>query len=234
MDWGGLEREPGGGYRLGLRLFEIGMRVPGRRGISDLALPFLEDLYEATHENVHLAVRDGYHAVYLHKITGRRAVEAPSAPGGRLPLHATGMGKALLAFSPPQVTDEVIADGLTRYTPYTIIAPGVLRRALALIRERGLAVASQEYSLGTVSVAAPVLAADGEVIAAISVVVRSARADVSRLGPAVLTAAKGIARQAGATSHCAARSAAIGTLRPAADPCRRPWPVRLSRKACRR
>jgi DNA-binding IclR family transcriptional regulator len=217
-DWGGLERDSGGAYRLGLRLFEIGMRVPERRSVSELALPFLEDLYEVTHENVHLAVRDGHHALYLHKITGRRAVKAPSGPGERLPLHATGMGKALLAFSPPRVTDEVIANGLIRYTPYTIVAPGVLRRTLAQIRERGLAVACQEYSLGTVSVAAPVLAADGEMMAAISVVVRSARADVPRLGLAVLTAARGIARQAATASHHADRGAAVGTLRPAARP----------------
>ncbi|RCW39628.1 IclR family transcriptional regulator [Halopolyspora algeriensis] len=198
--WGGLERSGDHHYRIGLRLFEIGMRAPGRYGLSNIALPFLEDLYEVTRENVHLAVRDGHHAVYLHKITGRRAVGAPSRSGGRLPLHATGMGKALLAFSDYELAEETIAAGLSRYTSHTITSPGLLRRALVQIRRRGFSVAAQEYSLGTVSVAAPVLSADGQALAAISVVVRSSRANVARLGPAVRTAAMGISRQLSSTS----------------------------------
>ncbi len=194
VEWGGLERR-GDRYRIGLRLFEIGMRAPGRRNLADVAQPFMEDLYEVTHENVHLAVRDGHHAVYLHKITGHRAVEAPSRSGERLPLHATGMGKALLAFAPHELTEEIISEGLPRHTPHTITTPGVLRRTLAQIRKRGFAVAAQEYSLGTISVAAPVLAIDGHAHAALSVVVHSSRADVARLGPAVRTAAMGVTRQ---------------------------------------
>ncbi|MDR7304106.1 IclR family transcriptional regulator [Haloactinomyces albus] len=193
--WGGLERSGDQHYRIGLRLFEIGMRAPGRYGLGSVALPFLEDLYEVTGENVHLAVRDGHHAVYLHKITGRRAVDTPSRSGGRLPLYATGMGKALLAFLPSELTEEIITGGLVHYTPHTITSPGLLRRALTQIRQRGFSVAAQEYSLGTVSVAAPVLASDGQALAAVSVVVHSSRVNVARLGPAVRTAATGISRR---------------------------------------
>jgi DNA-binding IclR family transcriptional regulator len=195
--WGGLERTDGHRYEIGLRLFEIGMRAPGRRGLAEVAVPFLETLYEVTRENVYLAVRDGHEAVYLHALTGSHAVAAPAPPGGRLPLHANGMGKALLAFAPPGVVDEVIAAGLTRHTPYTITEPAVLHRALAKIRRDGYATGSQGYFLGAVSVAAPVLGPDGYAVAAISVVVHSVRANVARLGPAVRTAAQGIARQIG-------------------------------------
>ncbi|MEW2354574.1 IclR family transcriptional regulator [Spirillospora sp. NPDC029432] len=197
VEWGGLERGDDQRYRIGLRLFEIGMRAPGRRSLTDAALPFLEDLYEVTHENVHLAVRAGHHAIYLHKITGLRAVGAPSRQGHRLPLHATGMGKALLAFAEPRLAEDVIGEGLTRYTPHTITSPELLRRALAQTRRRGFAVAAQEYSLGTVSIAAPILVPRSEhALAAISVVVHSSRANIARLGPAVRTAAMGAARHA--------------------------------------
>jgi DNA-binding IclR family transcriptional regulator len=201
VGWGGLERTGGHHYRIGLRLFEIGMRAPGRRGLAEAALPFLEGLYEATRENVYLAVRDGHHAVYLHTLTGTRAVPTPARSGGRLPLHATGMGKALLAFSPPHIIDEVIAAGLARYTPYTITEPARLRRDLAKIGKNGYAVSNQGYSLGTVSIAAPVLGPDGHALAAISVVVHGARAQVGKLGTAVRTAATGIARHTGARRH---------------------------------
>ncbi|MBE1537674.1 IclR family transcriptional regulator [Actinomadura algeriensis] len=195
VEWGGLERGDDQRYRIGLRLFEIGMRAPGRRGLMEAARPFLEDLYEVTHENVHLAVRDGHHAIYLDKITGVRAVGAPARAGDRLPLHATGMGKALLAFARPELFAEIVREGLPRYTPHTLTSPELLRRALARTRERGFAVAAQEYSLGTVSVAAPVLSADRRhALAAISVVVHSSRANIDRLGPAVRTAAMGAAR----------------------------------------
>jgi DNA-binding IclR family transcriptional regulator len=107
------------------------------------------------------------------------------------------MGKALLAFTPREVVDEVIAAGLTRHTPHTITEPAVLHRALAKIRRDGYATGNQGHFLGAVSVAAPVLGSDGYAVAAISVVVHSVRANVARLGPAVRTAAQGIARQIG-------------------------------------
>src|SRR5690606_5063861 len=91
-DWGALEREPDGGYRIGLRLWEVATLAPRGIGVREAALPFLEDLYEATHENVHLAVLDGTEALYLERISGRGAVPVISRVGGRLPLHATGVG----------------------------------------------------------------------------------------------------------------------------------------------
>jgi DNA-binding IclR family transcriptional regulator len=197
VDWGALERTDGQRYEIGMRLFEVGMRAPSRRGLAEMAVPFLEALYETTRENIYLAVRDGNQAVYLHAITGAHAIPSPARPGGRLPLHATGMGKALLAFAPPGAVDEVIAAGLTRCTPYTSAEPTALYRALATIRRNGYAVSAQGYFLGAVSVAAPILAPDGYAVAAISVVSHTARANVSRLGPAVRAAAHGIARQVG-------------------------------------
>ena len=98
VSWGGLERaESGTGYRIGMRLWELGALAPRAETLRELAQPFMQDLYAATGENVHLAVLDGLAALYVDTVSGRTAVPTRSRRGGRLPLHATGVGKILLA-----------------------------------------------------------------------------------------------------------------------------------------
>src|ERR1043165_8296336 len=87
--WGALERDDAGIYRIGLRLWEVAALAPRGIGLRDAALPFLEDLYEATHENVQLAVLDGTEVIYVERISGRGAVNVLTRVGGRMPLHAT-------------------------------------------------------------------------------------------------------------------------------------------------
>ena len=82
-------------------------------------------------------------------------------PGRRLPLHATAAGKVLLAHAPESLFRETVAAGLRRYTAHTVIAPGHLRRALTEIRRSGIAYAREELTVGSHSVASPVLDADG-------------------------------------------------------------------------
>jgi DNA-binding IclR family transcriptional regulator len=149
----------------------------------------MQDLYQATRENVHLAVRDGLEALYVDVISGRESVATLSRRGGRLPLHATGVGKVLLAHAPPEVLVAVVEGGMRRYTPFTVVAPGHLRRALADVRRNGVAYAREEMSLGSLSVAAPVVGIDGTVVAALGVVLTQRRRDLRRLAPAVRTAA---------------------------------------------
>jgi len=189
VEWGGLERADGGGYRVGLHLWDIGSLATKSATVGAVAQPYMQDLYEATHENVQLAVLKGHEALYVEKITGRRAITIKTRRGGRLPLHATGVGKALLAHAPDELFQEIVAAGLKRYTPHTIVAPGRLRRVLDEVRSTGVAFAREEMSLGSVSVASPLFDAQGAAIAAMSIVMRSTRADLKRLAPAVRTAA---------------------------------------------
>ncbi|BFO17310.1 hypothetical protein SHKM778_36980 [Streptomyces sp. KM77-8] len=99
--WGALERDASGTYHVGLRLWELAALAPRGPALRQVALPYLEDLYEATHENVQLAVRDGREVVYTEWLSGRSAVGVHIRVGGRWPLHATGVGLALLAHSAP-------------------------------------------------------------------------------------------------------------------------------------
>jgi DNA-binding IclR family transcriptional regulator len=193
VEWGGLER-CSGGYQIGMRLWEIGELARRGEQLRDVAVPFMQDLYDATKENVHLAVLDGHEALYIEKITGRRATRVVTRRGGRLPLHATGVGKVLLAHASEELVAEVLSSDLKRYTPHTIIAPAQLRRKLSEVRRTGLAFAIEEMTLGSVSVAAPIFSAPDTTVAALAVVVRSSRKDVKRLAPAVRATANSLSR----------------------------------------
>lgn len=190
---GAVERTAGG-IRLGLRLFELGQLVPRQRDLLEVAAPFLADLLEATRQTVHLGMLDGTDVVYVQKLVGHRGPDIPSRLGGRMPAHCTGVGKALLAFSPPERTDAVIATGLRRRTPRTVVAPGLLRAELAAIRRRGIAEEHEESAAGIACVAAPVLGEDGHAVAAVSITGWVGRLNTARLATAVRTAALGVAR----------------------------------------
>lgn len=158
-----------GGYRLSGGLFELGMRASVERSLLEVAMPFLQDLYERTHETVHLGVREGHEVVYLAKIGGHRQARAPSRAGGRMPLHCTAIGKVLLAHSAPALRREVLAGPLERRTPHTVVAPGLLRRQLAQVVTSGVAFEHEESAPGITCVAAPVFGVGEEAVAAISV-----------------------------------------------------------------
>ena len=157
------------GYRLSVQVFQLGMRATVERGLLEVATPFMEDLYERTHETVNLGVRDGSEVVYVAKIGGHRQATSPSRVGGRLPLYCTAIGKVLLAFSPPELFVRVVEEGLDRRTPRTITAPGLLRQQLDRVVETGVAFEYEESAVGLACIAAPVLDAQNQPVAAISV-----------------------------------------------------------------
>jgi DNA-binding IclR family transcriptional regulator len=191
---GALERDADGSYRIGLRLWEIASLAPRGVPLREAALPFLEDLYEVTHENAQLGVREGHDVVYIERIAGRRAVGVLTRVGGRFPLHASGIGMVLLAHAPEHVQREVLEGPLQRFTDYTVTDPARLERILAQIRRDGVAISDRQVTDDAMSVAAPITDATGEVIAALSVVAKAGNAVAARLAPVVRAAALGTSR----------------------------------------
>lgn len=147
--------------------------------------------------NTVLGVRDGAEVVYLDKIGGHRQACAPSRVGGRMPLHCTAIGKALLAYAGPALLAEVLGAPLSRLTSRTITAPGVLRQNLARIVQTGSAFEFEESAAGIVCVAAPVIDADGHAVAAISVTGPVTRFRPEAHAASVRAAADGLAAALG-------------------------------------
>lgn len=180
------------GYRLSGGLFELGLRASVERSLLELAMPFLQDLYERTHETVHLGVREGVEVVYITKIAGRRQAASPSRTGGRMPLHCTAIGKVLLAWAQDDVKQSVLTGPLTRRTAHTIVAPGILARQLNAALEEGVAYEREESALGILCVAAPILMAAGGPVAAISLTGPAGRFDPNLHVDALRAAAHGL------------------------------------------
>jgi DNA-binding IclR family transcriptional regulator len=199
--WGALERAGDGRYELGLRLWEVASLAPRGLPLREVALPIMEDLYEATHENVQLAVRDHLDVVYLERLTGRNAVRVLTRVGGRFSMHATGVGLVLLAHAPQDVQDEVLGGTLRRWTPSTVTDAVQLRAALAEVRRTDMAVSARQVTLDAVSVACPVRGADDSVVAALSVVMRAdGPITPQAVTPAVRSASRTISRLLGSPS----------------------------------
>lgn len=194
VEWGALQRVGRGRYRIGMRLWQLGSLAPAVRNLRDVALPFLQDLLEVTHEVVHLAVLDGQQALFIERLLARPLVHTTSRVASRMPLHATGPGKVLLAYAPSEFVDGVIAAGLAKRARNTITSGEVLRRRLTEIRDTGYCLSREEITDGAASVAAPVRGPDGTVIAGVSVVLPSADTELHRWVPAVRLAAAGISR----------------------------------------
>ena len=199
-DEGLLERGEHGGYRLGLQVYELGVTVFPNLDLHEAALPVLASLREATGETVQMGVLDRLDVVYVERLEGPRTVRMFDRAGHRLPAHATGTGKVLLAHLPAKVLHARLADWRpVRLTPHTITDRGVLLDQLQRVAERGWAQNVEEGALGAVSVAAPVRDDTGAVIAAISVVgpVSRARRTLPRHRAAVIGAAALISTRIG-------------------------------------
>lgn len=188
-----LVRRPDGRYEVGRWLWQLGLLAPVNQELREVALPYLNDVHAATGDVVHIAVREGNSALYVERITGRDSVPVLSRMGSRLPLHATGVGKVLLAEAPPAVLEEALAS-LTPLTVRTITDPARLLRDMAETRRRGYARTTDEMDIGSASIAVPVRPGPGPAVAALGVVTSSARPKVSQLVPVLQVAAAGIGR----------------------------------------
>lgn len=188
MGW--LERDFSG-YRVGMRLFEIGGLATRRRRLTEAALPHLHALSVSTGFAVQLGILDGPEVVYLHRIAPGD-FSLPTREGGRQPAHCTALGKAMLAFD-PETADEVLERELPRRTSTTLTSPDDLAAELARVAEDGLAFDLEEAYEGLACVAAP-LRNSGRAIAAVSVTGPADRIDLLAVAPHVQSTAQAIWR----------------------------------------
>ena len=147
-----------------------------------------------------LAILDHLSVLYIRIRESRQAVRMSSGLGSRSPAHCTGVGKALIAFQPPEIVQQIIDNGLKRYTQGTITDPEKLRAELATIRQKGYAIDDEEIEVGLRCIAAPIRDHSGQVTAAISVaapVQRMTKKNLQATIPSVVAAAEAISRRLG-------------------------------------
>src|SRR5262245_13709584 len=132
--------KPGDRYRIGNRIFELSGLAPVRHQLREAALPYLQDLHVATRITVQLGVLSGTQVLLVEKITGHRPMPMLSQVGALLPAYCSALGMAILAYSDDAAVQAVIDAGMPRRTPRTMTTGTALRRALAAIPDRGLAV----------------------------------------------------------------------------------------------
>ena len=161
--------------------------------VRQRAVPVLEDLFRATGTPVRVGFLDGTSVAFIEKTAGHRPVSWPST-AARLPAHATALGKALLAFSPPRTIDGVLARGLTRYTPSTLTHADRLHRSLRTIRATRIAVSCRELDDTSSAIAAPAFGA-GDVVAAIEVRIRDVAEDLPSVRAPLMVAAAWLSRE---------------------------------------
>jgi IclR family acetate operon transcriptional repressor len=210
LERGGLvEREPGGPYRLGLRLVALADAVLDGLDVRDLARPVLRSLVDATGETATLSVAAAGEAVTIDFIAGEGSVVSLARLGRRSVGHATATGKVMLAFGPPEAA--LTQGALTAFTDRTIVDPEALAREIATTATRGWAVAVGERDPDLAALAAPILDRAGRLAAILGLQGPTARLGAGRrrelLLPALLEGADELARSLGGSSPRARKPA---------------------------
>lgn len=187
-------------YSLGTRLAYLGQRSLGTFDLRQVARPVLDDLNRRFHETVNLGVLEGDEVVYIDMIESHHGLRMAARVGARDYVHSTALGKAMLAFLPPDAIARRLQRPLPARTAHTITDPALFAAELDRVRARGVAEDHAENELGARCVAAPIFDHAGAVIAAISVSSPESRLDDRRaaeVADAVQAAAQEITRRVG-------------------------------------
>lgn len=177
-----------GRYRLGFKFLTLGRRLLDTSVIRDLALPFMRELVDRVDLTCHLAILGQNEAVHYEKIVARRNFkqDRTRAIGDRVPLHASSVGKALLAWQTPPALEVYLpgnVNGLRRISPRTITDRASLLGKLEEVRRQGYAVDDQECRLGWRCVGAPIFDQWGSTRVAICLTGTVEELETERLTP---------------------------------------------------
>jgi len=182
-------------YSNSYKLFEMGHNVARNTGLPKMAFRFMRQLAKVSKGAVNLGVRDGMKVVYIDKIESDETVKVCMKIGQAIPLYCTGLGKALLAYTPEREVRSLFREPFERLTYATLKDVDALIEDLAKTRRRGYSIDNEEHLMGISCVASPAFNAKGETIAALSVATpKMAHSDPARLeelGQAVYEAAEG-------------------------------------------
>ncbi len=186
---------------IGMKAFNVGNAFLQRRDFVEISRPHMEALVDRCGETVNLGVIDDGEVVFISQVESQEVMRMIARLGSRSPIHASGVGKALLAWQSEQRLARILERrGLPRFTDRTIDKPAALRAELELTRRRGYALDDEEHAVGLRCVAAAIFDENGRALAAISLSGPKARVVDDRLGEfglAVMQTADEITRALG-------------------------------------
>ncbi len=162
--------EPGQVWHIGAGAFRVGSAFLRRTKVVERARAGMDQLMRDTGETANLGIEAQDEVLFLSQVETHEAIRAFFPPGTRGPMHVSGIGKALLAWFPPDKVAGIVARrGLPAFTPQSLGTPQALRADLAAIRARGFSIDDQERAPGMRSIAAPIFNVHGEPVAGVSV-----------------------------------------------------------------
>lgn len=188
-------------WQIGVNAFVIGARYLRRTSLVDRARPILRRLMEETGETANLGIARGADVLFVSQVETHESIRAFFPPGTLSPLHASGIGKALLSRMDDAALNRFLARShLERFTEHTICTRSALRDDLVAIRARGYSIDDEEKNLGMRCVAAPVIDLHGEAVAGVSVsgpTSRMSHDEIDAIGQAVSRAANDLTQAMG-------------------------------------
>ena len=193
--WGGLEKV-NAEYRVGQRIWRLGLLAPAQQNIAEVAAPFMQDVLFVTHNVVNLFILDGEEVLLVERMSGTGAGQPFRRVGARLPLHASAAGKIMLAYGAKDLFSSAI-QRLEPHTPRTITHPGQLAAEIERVRANGYATTEEEAGPDNYGLAVPVFLPNKQVVAALGIVTRGRPAPVGSVVPVLNIASRGIARRLG-------------------------------------
>jgi DNA-binding IclR family transcriptional regulator len=166
---GYLNRDPETGkYRVGLKILSLSRGALSGIDVREVALPIMRHLMEKTNLTCHLAILDGPDAVYIEKVEAPGFIRMDTWVGRRMRVHATSVGKALVAHIPQERLEKILAEsGMEKRTAKTITTLPRLLKSLEKVREQGYAVDDEENNMGARCLGAPIFNQDGRIEASL-------------------------------------------------------------------
>jgi DNA-binding IclR family transcriptional regulator len=159
-----------GGYFIGSKVISIGLTALEKRGIQELALPFMKEIRQKTGATVNLAILNGPDVIFVERLQSAQIVDGNLRVGSRLSTHLSSMGKVILAHLPEAEVNAVLKQiHFERKTDKTIASMNALKEELKRIRTAGFALNNEELATGLFAIAVPLLNHTGEAVAGLNI-----------------------------------------------------------------
>lgn len=163
-------------------VLSFGWSFMSSMNLESVALPHLQKVRDETGDSSSMAVLSGHDVLYIAHVSTDRPIRLSASVGTRFPVHATSLGKVLLAFQPEEVIDAFLSSAeLKQFTANTIASKAALRERVTTIRHNGFDTAKDELDFGIISISVPVFDSERKIACAINCSTSTTRVSIDEL-----------------------------------------------------